>query len=70
MIYSLELVLNQVDDIANNSHGGKLQALLTDPCGPLEQLRLELEGIRVALKAVKSNERLGPLIRSLQWPLK
>lgn len=53
-IYSLELVLKQVGDIANNNHGGKLQNLLTHPSGPLEQLKLEVEGIQGALKAVKS----------------
>jgi len=36
----------------------------------LEQLKLELEGIQVALKALKSKGRLAPLIKSLQWPLK
>jgi hypothetical protein len=53
-VHSLELVLKQVEDIANNNHGGKLQNLLTDPSWPLEQLKPELEGIQVALKAVKS----------------
>ncbi|KAH6700698.1 hypothetical protein BKA61DRAFT_529805, partial [Leptodontidium sp. MPI-SDFR-AT-0119] len=72
-ITSLELILVEVSQIANNQHSEDLAASLEHPGGPLQLLKAELEILRVILKAPRapqSKGSLGTLVQSLQWPFK
>lgn len=70
-VSSLELLLRQIDALPNSDYMMSLSELLRDANGPLELIKVELEGVRLAIPmAKKGKTKLGSLAQSLKWSLK
>ena len=69
-IQSLERILAHAEKIVKSYHANNIEIFLADPSCPIQQLKDELDKIRLQLETPSLKGRLGSLVQSLQWPFK